>query len=211
MRSSVCLGSDIQMQLDECVALPGEWDALDKAVELSLRWAERCRVTFAAQRAAGAVNEGQGLFAIVQGGTDRGLRRRSAEALVQMDFSGYAVGGLAVGEGHQLMVSTLEETLPFLPVGRPRYLMGVGTPEDIIASVVRGIDMFDCVMPTRAGRHGLAFTWNGGSTCAMPGMVTMPVRWMRLAAVRRRGIIRGPICITCSRRVSIWGDAAELG
>src|SRR5690606_984107 len=101
------------------------------------------------------------LFGIVQGGIYPDLRRRSADELVKLDLPGYAVGGLAVGEGQAAMLKTLERTTPHLPAGKPRYLMGVGTPADIIESVARGIDMFDCVMPTRAGRHGLAFTWNG--------------------------------------------------
>jgi queuine tRNA-ribosyltransferase len=150
------LGSDIQMQLDECVELPAEQAQLERAVELSLRWAERAREAFA-KRAA----PGQALFGIVQGGTDADLRRRSAEALVGMAFPGYAVGGLAVGEGHETMLRTLEGVVPFLPAEKPRYLMGVGTPDDLIESVRRGIDMFDCVLPTRNGRHGLAFTWAG--------------------------------------------------
>jgi queuine tRNA-ribosyltransferase len=150
------LGADIQMQLDECIELPAERANNERAMELSLRWAERAREAFA-KRAA----PGQALFAIVQGGTDPALRRRAAETLVGMEFPGYAVGGLAVGEGHDMMLRTLEGVLPFLPAERPRYLMGVGTPEDLIESVRRGIDMFDCVLPTRNGRHGLAFTWNG--------------------------------------------------
>jgi queuine tRNA-ribosyltransferase len=150
------LGADIQMQLDECIELPAEHAEAERAMELSLRWAERAREAFA-ERAA----PGQALFGIVQGGTDAGLRRRSAEALVGMAFPGYAVGGLAVGEGHDVMLRTLEGVVPFLPVEKPRYLMGVGTPEDLIESVARGIDMFDCVLPTRNGRHGLAFTWAG--------------------------------------------------
>ena len=150
------LGSDIQMQLDECIELPAEHAAAERAVELSLRWAERSRAAFAQMAAPG-----QALFAIVQGGTDGALRRRSAEALVGMDFPGYAVGGLAVGEGQALMLATLEGVLPFLPAAKPRYLMGVGSPSDLIEAVARGIDMFDCVLPTRNGRHGLAFTWNG--------------------------------------------------
>ena len=97
----------------------------------------------------------------MQGGTDAGLRRRSAEALVGLDLPGYAIGGLAVGEGHDLMVATISETVPHLPTTKPRYLMGVGTPADLMEAVARGIDMFDCVMPTRSGRHGQAFTWNG--------------------------------------------------
>ena len=150
------LGSDIQMQLDECIELPAERAEAERAMGLSLRWAARAQRAFAARAAPG-----QALFGIVQGGVDPELRRRSAEALVGMDLPGYAVGGLAVGEGQELMLRTLESVLPHLPTTKPRYLMGVGTPSDLIKSVARGIDMFDCVMPTRNGRHGLAFTWNG--------------------------------------------------
>jgi queuine tRNA-ribosyltransferase len=155
------IGADIQMQFDECIKLPAERSEVERAMELSLRWAERSKRAFEAQRASGAVGPGQALFAIVQGGTDAELRQRSAEALVAMDFPGYAVGGLAVGEGHDAMIATLSETLPALPSDRPRYLMGVGTPRDLIESVRLGIDMFDCVLPTRNGRHGHAFTWEG--------------------------------------------------
>lgn len=155
------LGSDIQMQLDECLELPASHDEVSRAVDLSLRWALRCKAEIGRQRDAGRATSGQALFGIVQGGTYADLRRRSAEALVAMDFPGYAVGGLAVGEGHDAMVATLAETVPLLPVHKPRYLMGVGTPRDLIAAVGRGIDMFDCVLPTRNGRHGLAFTWDG--------------------------------------------------
>jgi len=150
------LGSDIQMQLDECIEHPAEHKDAERAMELSLRWAERSRAAF--DRLS---KPGQALFGIVQGSTYEDLRRRSAGALVAMDLPGYAVGGLAVGEGHETMLRTLETTLPHLPATKPRYLMGVGTPEDLIEAVARGIDMFDCVMPTRNGRHGLAFTWNG--------------------------------------------------
>ncbi len=155
------LGSDIQMQFDECIQLPAERKEVERSMELSLRWAERSKRAFEQQLALGGAKPGQALFAIVQGGVDRDLRQRSARALVEMEFPGYAVGGLAVGEGHEAMVATLEETLPHLPQNKPRYLMGVGTPQDLIESVRRGIDMFDCVMPTRNGRHGMAFTWNG--------------------------------------------------
>jgi len=150
------LGADIQMQFDECIALPAERPEVERAMELSLRWAERCK---RAHETYG--KPGQAVFAIVQGGVDIPLRQRSAQALVAMDFPGYAVGGLAVGEGHEAMVATIAETTPCLPVHKPRYLMGVGTPKDLIEAVARGIDMFDCVMPTRNGRHGMAFTWNG--------------------------------------------------
>ena len=150
------LGSDIQMQLDECIAFPAEPDEARRAMELSLRWALRSQRAFAEK-----CSPGQALFGIVQGGIYPDLRRRSAEALAAMDLPGYSIGGLAVGEGQPAMLSTLEKTVPYLPAGKPRYLMGVGTPGDLIEAVARGVDMFDCVMPTRSGRHGQAFTWNG--------------------------------------------------
>ncbi len=150
------LGADIQMQLDECIELPADRAQAERAMELSLRWAERARSAFARMG-----KPGQALFAILQGATDPELRRRSAQALVSMDFPGYAIGGLAVGEGQAMMLATLDRVVPLLPSEKPRYLMGVGTPEDLIESVARGIDMFDCVLPTRNGRHGLAFTWAG--------------------------------------------------
>ncbi|MFA5951168.1 MAG: tRNA guanosine(34) transglycosylase Tgt [Hyphomicrobium sp.] len=155
------LGADIQMQFDECIELPAERREVERAMELSLRWAERSKKAFEGQLQSGGAKPGQALFGIVQGGTEPDLRRRSAEALAALDLPGYAVGGLAVGEGHDAMLAALEVTLPFLPEGKPRYLMGVGTPLDIIESVRRGIDMFDCVLPTRNGRHGLAYTWEG--------------------------------------------------
>jgi queuine tRNA-ribosyltransferase len=145
------LGSDIQMQLDECLLYPHEERDAERAMELSLRWGERSRRAFGKQ-------PGRGNFGIVQGGVTPHLRRRSSEGLVAIGFEGYAIGGLAVGEGQALMLRAIEDTIPFLPANRPRYLMGVGTPEDILESVARGIDMFDCVMPTRSGRHGQAFT-----------------------------------------------------
>jgi queuine tRNA-ribosyltransferase len=145
------IGSDIVMQLDECPALPAPRDDVKKAMELSLSWGERCK------RAFGAC-ETQNLFAIVQGGTDPELRRASAEALVSEGYDGYAIGGLAVGEGQEEMLATLDVTAPFLPEQRPRYLMGVGKPLDIVESVARGVDMFDCVIPTRSGRHGQAWS-----------------------------------------------------
>ncbi len=155
------LGSDIQMQFDECIELPAERKEVERAMQLSLRWAERSLREFERQRSCGGATHGQALFGIVQGGTDIELRRQSAQALVAMNFPGYAVGGLAVGEGHDAMIATLSETLLHLPADKPRYLMGVGTPLDLIEAVRRGVDMFDCVMPTRNGRHGYAFTWDG--------------------------------------------------
>lgn len=148
------LDSDIQMQLDECVALPAEPDEIERAMEMSLRWAERCKVAFGDQ-------PGKAMFGIVQGGDIPKLRERSALALKDLDLKGYAVGGLAVGEPQQVMLDMLDVTCPVLPEEKPRYLMGVGTPDDILKSVAHGIDMFDCVMPTRSGRHGLAFTRYG--------------------------------------------------
>lgn len=145
------LGSDIQMQLDECIALPAEKSEVERAMELSLRWAERCKTAFGDQ-------QGKAMFGIVQGGDFTDLRIKSAQALKAMDLKGYAIGGLAVGEPQAVMLEMLEATCPVLPAEKPRYLMGVGTPEDILRSVARGVDMFDCVMPTRAGRHGQAFT-----------------------------------------------------
>jgi len=150
------LGSDIQMQLDECVALPAPPEAVARAVTLSLDWAARARRAFLETAPAGRQQ-----FGIVQGGTDASERARSAEGLLAVGFDGYAVGGLAVGEPQAEMFGTVAATLPRLPADRPRYLMGVGTPSDIVGAVERGIDMFDCVMPTRAGRHGVAYTSEG--------------------------------------------------
>ncbi|QIG91940.1 MULTISPECIES: tRNA guanosine(34) transglycosylase Tgt [unclassified Bradyrhizobium] len=146
------LGSDIAMQMDECVRLPAERADIERAMQLSLRWAERSK------RAFEAAPDGYMLFGIVQGGDVPDLRHVSARGLTDTGFHGYAIGGLAVGEPQSVMLSMIEETAPALPADRPRYLMGVGTPEDILEAVARGIDMFDCVMPTRNGRHGMAFT-----------------------------------------------------
>ena len=146
------LGSDIAMQMDECVRLPAARDDIERAMRLSLRWAERSK------RAFETAPEGFMLFGIVQGGDIPEMRHISAHGLTDIGFHGYAIGGLAVGEPQAVMLAMVEETAPALPADRPRYLMGVGTPEDLMESVARGIDMFDCVMPTRNGRHGMAFT-----------------------------------------------------
>jgi queuine tRNA-ribosyltransferase len=147
------LGADIAMQLDECLKLPASPEEIARAMHLSLRWAERSKRAF-----EGRAKEGYALFGIVQGGDDLALRAESARALTAMDFQGYAIGGLAVGEPQEVMLKIAGETTPALPVDRPRYLMGVGTPQDLLEAVKRGIDMFDCVLPTRNGRHGMAFT-----------------------------------------------------
>jgi len=146
------LGADIAMQLDECVRLPATPGDIERAMQLSVRWAERSR------RAFEAAPPGYMLFGIVQGGDVPALRSASACALVDIGFHGYAIGGLAVGEPQSVMLEMIERTVPHLPEDRPRYLMGVGTPEDLLEAVKRGIDMFDCVLPTRNGRHGVAFT-----------------------------------------------------
>ncbi len=150
------LGSDIIMQLDECIRLPQVRPELERAMRLSLAWAERCKRAFEAS--ASAASPGRALFGIVQGGDDHALRAASARALVDLGFAGYAIGGLAVGEPQHVMLEIIETVAPLLPADRPRYLMGVGTPDDLLAAVARGMDMFDCVLPTRNGRHGLAFT-----------------------------------------------------
>ena len=148
------LGSDIQMQFDECVRLPCSPEEAERAMRLSLRWAERSRVAFGSQ-------PGHAIFGIVQGGAEKALRIESARALAGMDFHGVAIGGLAVGEPQDVMLEMIETVEPWLPKDKPRYLMGVGTPDDLLQSLSRGVDMFDCVMPTRAGRHGMVFTRHG--------------------------------------------------
>jgi queuine tRNA-ribosyltransferase len=155
------LGADISVQLDECLKLPASREEIERAMCLSLRWAERSRRAFGSR-----VRKGYALFGIVQGGDDLQLRGESARALTQMAFEGYAIGGLAVGEPQEVMLNVVAETTPQLPADRPRYLMGVGTPHDILEAVARGIDMFDCVMPTRNGRHGMAFTGFGSINLA---------------------------------------------
>ena len=148
------LGSDIVMQLDECVSWPAEEGRAREAMDLSIRWAARCKAAFGAR-------ETQALFGIQQGSTFEPLRRESAELLVEIGFDGYAIGGLAVGEGHEGMTEVLDYAPAMFPADRPRYLMGVGKPIDLVEAVARGVDMFDCVLPTRSGRHGQAWTWEG--------------------------------------------------
>ena len=148
------LGSDIQMVLDECAPFPSTEAAIETSLALSMRWAKRSKAAF-------GDGDGHACFGIVQGGVYPQLRRRSAEELAAIGFDGYAVGGLAVGEGQAAMFDVLEATVPHLPADRPRYLMGVGKPDDMVGAALRGIDMFDCVLPTRSGRNGQAFTWKG--------------------------------------------------
>ena len=153
------LGADISMQLDECIGLPAPRKEIARAMQLSLRWAERSKKAFGAR-------SGRALFGIVQGGDDRVLRSESVRALIDIGFDGYAIGGMAVGESQEVMLKIVAETAPQLPQDKPRYLMGVGTPHDLLEAVARGIDMFDCVLPTRNGRHGMAFTRYGAVNLA---------------------------------------------
>ena len=148
------LGADVTMAFDECTPYPAERDAVEASMELSMRWAERSRHAFAER-------PGHGIFGIVQGGAHADLRERSARRLVEIGFDGYAIGGLAIGEGQATTFAMTEATVPFLPANRPRYLMGVGKPADLVGAVRRGIDMFDCVLPTRSGRTAQAFTRAG--------------------------------------------------
>ncbi len=154
MEIQALLGSDIQMVLDECTPYPATEEEARASMGLSMRWAVRSKEAFAG-------NEGQACFGIVQGGVYGELREKSAKALIDIGFQGYAVGGLAVGEGQEIMFDVLDYTVPHLPTDKPRYLMGVGKPDDLVGAVARGIDMFDCVLPTRSGRHGQAFTRRG--------------------------------------------------
>ena len=151
------IGSDIVMQLDECVSWPAEEARAAEAMRLSARWAARCKTAFGER-------DGQALFGIQQGSTIEALRKESSERLTEIGFDGYAIGGLAVGEGHAAMCEVLDYAPAMLPARRPRYLMGVGKPIDIVEAVARGVDMFDCVLPTRSGRHGQAWTWDGPIT-----------------------------------------------
>jgi queuine tRNA-ribosyltransferase len=175
------LDATITMCFDECTQLPAPVETVAAAMTLSMRWAERSRAAFVRR-------EGYAQFGIVQGGTDPHLRAQSVRALTAIGFEGYAVGGLAVGEGQALMFATLDVTTPLLPADRPRYLMGVGTPDDLLGSVMRGIDMFDCVMPTRAGRTARAYT----------GMGTVNLRNARHAG-DARPIEPGCACLACTR------------
>ena len=159
----VSLGSDIMMILDDCLAYPADHSDANRSMKMSLAWAERCKRRFETVAAGYGHSPPlqQALFGIVQGGIYPDLRRESAERLVKMDFPGYAIGGLAVGEPKPLMYEIIEQVEPYLPEERPRYLMGAGTPADLVEAVARGVDMFDCVMPTRHARNGWLFTKGG--------------------------------------------------
>ena len=175
------LGVDIAMMLDECLAQPADYDATRQSVELTLRWAVRAK-----RRHEGGKN--QALFGIIQGGRFEDLRRRSAEATAAIGFDGYALGGFAVGEPKPLMLDLVEKTAVLLPDDQPRYLMGVGTPLDLVEAVTRGIDLFDCVLPTRNARTGQLFTWRG----------PLSIKQARYAG-DERPLDEGCSCYTCHR------------
>ena len=154
IRIQLGLNSDIIMIMDECPKKTDDYKLIEKSAELSTYWAERSKIAF-------GLNPQKALFGIVQGGLFKDLRIKSLNSLTKIEFDGYAIGGLAVGETQKEMFNVLDDIKEYMPENKPRYLMGVGTPSDILGAVKRGIDMFDCVMPTRSGRTGLAFTWNG--------------------------------------------------
>jgi queuine tRNA-ribosyltransferase len=182
------LGSDIVMAFDECPANGVSRDEAAKSMALSMRWAKRSRDGF---DSGGEHAERAALFGIQQGSLDESLRRESADALIDIGFDGYAVGGLAVGEGQEAMFACLDYAPDMLPKDKPRYLMGVGKPDDLVGAVERGIDMFDCVLPTRSGRNGQAFTWHG------------PVNIRNAKHAEDQGPLDEgcdcPVCSTCSR------------
>ena len=185
------------MVLDHVVALPNAREVVADAMRRSVRWAERCR--------AAATRPDQALFAIVQGGLDAELRAESAERLVALDFAGYAIGGLSVGEPPAEMYAALDVTMPLLPRDRPRYLMGVGRPIDLLEAIRRGVDLFDCVMPTRNGRNALAFTDRGpDAACAISSTRSTASRSMPRAPASRAGTAAAT-CGICFRRTKCSG------
>jgi queuine tRNA-ribosyltransferase len=165
MEIQAALGSDIAMVLDECVPYPCEYDYAAKSAEMTARWAKRCKTVAASLRdahpARSAAATKQLLFGIIQGGAFDDLRRASAQAMVELDFDGYAIGGVSVGEPEEEMMRAVESAEPFLPTHKPRYAMGLGTPPQMLQMIARGMDMFDCVLPTRLARNGTAFTAKG--------------------------------------------------
>lgn len=162
MRIQSNLGSDIAMAFDECVKIPSPREYVERSCDRTFRWLERCKAALSSYNAEeNAVNPGQVLFGINQGAVFHDIRIEHMKKIAELDLPGYAIGGLAVGETHQEMYDTIEAVEEYMPKDRPRYLMGVGTPGNILEGVARGIDFFDCVMPARNGRHGHLFTWQG--------------------------------------------------
>ena len=192
------LDADVTMVLDECTPFPVSEDEAAVSMRLSMLWAGRCRAAFTER-------PGYGLFGINQGSVFPELREESAKALTAIGFEGYAIGGLAVGEGQEAMLTVLDATVPHLPADRPRYLMGVGTPSDLIRSVARGVDMFDCVMPTRSGRTAKGFTRRGEVNLrnARHALDSRPLD-DGLRVPRLHAGSRAPTCTTCSRPRRCW-------
>ncbi len=188
------LGVDIMICLDECPGYPAPEAEVRKAADLTLRWAARSLAARTRPEAA--------LFPVVQGGMLPELRREQAQAMADLGFDGYAIGGLSVGEPKELMLAMVEATTPALPEDKPRYLMGVGTPEDLVEAVARGVDMFDCVLPTRNARNGMAFTEHRqGGDQKLPCTGLTPGRWMRPAAATPAATTPGPIS-----GISMWPE-----
>ena len=191
------LDSNITMCLDECVKLPASYETVKQSVEMSMRWAQR-------SRDAWINRDGYGIFGIQQGGDYQDFARLFGGKVEEIGFDGYAIGGLAVGEGRETMFKVLDYAPGMLPDDKPRYLMGVGRPDDIVGAVLRGVDMFDCVMPTRSGRTAQAFTVSAPLISATPAIVRTRGRWKRAATVRCVPIIPAPICTICKRLTKFW-------
>jgi queuine tRNA-ribosyltransferase len=198
------LGADISMQLDECTNFPCTHEEAEESLELSLRWGERSLEAFGER-------DTQSLFGIIQGSNFADLRERSAKGVVSQGFGGIALGGLAVGEGHEQMCETIDMTVPHLPDGVPRYVMGVGKPIDLVESVARGIDMFDCVLPTRSGRHGQAWTWAGPVNVKNAKFAEDLSPLDEAVDCPASRDYPRPTTTTCSGRGSIWGRCCSAG
>lgn len=192
------LGSDIVMIFDECTPYPADWDYAKRSMEMSLRWAERSRKRF------DELENKNALFGIIQGGVYEDLRDVSVKGLVDIGFDGYAVGGLAVGEPKEDMHRILEHVCPQIPEDKPRYLMGVGKPEDLVEGVRRGIDMFDCVMPTRNARNGHLFVTDGVVKSVMPSTRMILLRWIRTVIATRVAITAAPTCTISTVATKYW-------
>ena len=191
-------GSDIVMIFDECTPYPADWDYAKRSMEMSLRWAERSRKRF------DELENKNALFGIIQGGVYEDLRDVSVKGLVDIGFDGYAVGGLAVGEPKEDMHRILEHVCPQIPEDKPRYLMGVGKPEDLVEGVRRGIDMFDCVMPTRNARNGHLFVTDGVVKSVMPSTRMILLRWIRTVIATRVAITAAPTCTISTVATKYW-------
>ena len=207
IRIQANLGSTIAMAFDECVENPAQHAYSKASCDRTVRWLARCQAEMARLKQEGkAVNPHQLLFGINQGCTFPDLRVEHMKQIAEMDLDGYAIGGLAVGEPAEVMYDIISKVEPYMPKDKVRYLMGVGTPGNIIEAVARGVDLFDCVMPSRNARHGHLNTWGGiSSTSKTPSTRGTSAPSTRPAAARPAAIIAGPISATCSRRRSCWG------